>query len=208
MSEDNFNAPPLRAPSPFDLALAGAEPPPPAASEPEPDRDPTPQEAAHARHAEVAIQDTVKQMRSTWVKLAGQLYEFARYHHWRALGYRSFERWLASPEIELSRRHVYHLIEVWRELVVERKVKPEDLARANYSKIREVMPAVRRGAVQVDEALSDAETLSRDDVHERYSGLGRPGADLPPSQRPIDPAAEPEWSDCPTCGRPMQVRAA
>lgn len=168
--------------------------------------EPTEIQAAAAHQAEQAIKATIQQMRSTWVQLAEQLHHFSELQMWRALGYRSFEQWLAGPEIDLSRRTVFYLIESWRELVIKQGVKPEDLQRVEVSKAREILPAVRRGHVDVDTALADAETLSRDDLRERYGHVGRPGGRG--VDEPLDAEREPEWAVCQSCGSRYRVRRA
>jgi hypothetical protein len=169
--------------------------------------DPTEAQAAAAHTAELEVKAIIHRMRSAWADLAERLYHFSERRHWRALGYRSFEQWLASPEIDLSRREVFYLIEAWRELVVERGVEPKRLERVQVSKVRDVLPAVRRGVVTPDEALSDAETLSREDLREHYAHVGRPGSESP-SERPLDATTEPAFTVCDACGSRIRVRGA
>lgn len=135
-------------------------------------------------------------IRRVWIHLAGDLYEAHSDRAWEVLGYDSFEAWLADPEIDLHPRHVYRMIQAWRELVVERSVPPESLEAVEVTKVSVVMPALRAGKVDVDAALSDAQTLSRSDLQERYTG------DL---DAPIAPENE-EWHDCPDCGRPHKAK--
>lgn len=167
--------------------------------------EPTEAQASAAHTAEQTIRAIVHRMRTEWARLAEQLYQFSECRHWRSLGYRSFEQWLASPEIDLSRREVFYLIEAWRELVVERGVEPGRLERVQVSKVRDVLPAVRRGVVTPDEALSDAESLSREDLREHYGHVGRPGSTAPGAE-PLEATREPEYTVCQACGSRIRVR--
>lgn len=124
--------------------------------------------AAHT--VELEIKELLGAMRTAWVFIAEKLYHFNDQKMWEPLGYDTFEEWLASPEIELSRRHVYNLIEIWRETVVKRGLTAEELAGLEMSKVKEVLPAVRKGLIGLPEALSDVRALSRRDLRKRYKG--------------------------------------
>lgn len=186
--------------------------------------EPTEPQAKAAFDVETRIKGRILQIRGGWIELAADLHAFAQSEMWRDLGWRSFEAWLASPEIELERRQVYYLLEMWRELVVKREVKPEQLVGLGVSKIQEVLPAVRRGFVDIDQALSDVATLARDDLRKQYStspngskpssrsriddGSGVGGSLAPPAaaQGGFDAEAEPEWAVCQACGSRYPVK--
>lgn len=147
-----------------------------------------------AATVEARIREQVKVMRSGWMRLAEDLYRFHHLEMWRDLGYETFEVWLAGPDIGLSRRHVYGLVEAWRELVVNRGVAPKELERVTVGSVREVLPAVRLGLVDVGDALSDCEALGRMDLRERYVTITGGGGDR------IDATREDTFERCPTCG--------
>jgi hypothetical protein len=143
------------------------------------------------------VRRTCQGVRRVWIHLAGDLFEVHRDRVWDLVGYDSFEAWLADPEIDLNPRHVYRMIQVYRELVEEREVPLEALEAADVTKVAVVLPALKRGDVTAEEALSDASTLSRSDLQERYSG------DL---KAPLDAEEEPEFCQCPTCGKSHRVK--
>jgi hypothetical protein len=145
------------------------------------------------------IRRTCQGVRRVWIHLAGDLFEFHRDRCWELVGHDSFEAWLADPEIDLHPRHVYRMIQVYRELVEDRAVPIEQLESADVTKVAVVLPALKRGDVTPDEALSDASTLSRSDLQERYSGDVR---------APLNAEDEPQWHDCPDCGRPHKAKRA
>lgn len=130
----------------------------------------TPEErrAKRAFNVEAKIKKGCSAIRAAWVALAGFLYEFQQEEMWRDLDHESFEAWLASPDIDLGRSQVYALIECYRELVLEREVPLDNLRGLEVSKVSQVLPAIRRGEVELDEAIADCESLSRLDLREKY----------------------------------------
>jgi hypothetical protein len=110
----------------------------------------------------------IRELRTNWVRLAEHLYQWNEDKAWAALDYETLEEWLASPDIELSRSHYFRLVENYREFVVARGVKPELLGTVDFTKVREVLPAIRRGHVDPEEAIADAQALTRTDLEEKY----------------------------------------
>jgi hypothetical protein len=185
----------------------------------------TPAEGQAAFEVEQRIKTHVHQMRGLWIRLAEDLYTFANREMWRDLGHKSFDEWLAGPDIDLGRRTVYGLIEVWKELVVNRGVRPHQIADVPVSKLRDSLAAVRRGFVDAEDAIADARTLGRDDLRERYRQLSTPTGRAPrlgrhppdesgyvPGDTPSQPAApvrgrgRTEWAICHACGSRYRVK--
>ena len=148
------------------------------------------------------IVENVKRLRTLWIEIAQDLYKFNEFEMWRDLGYMSFEAWLAEPEVELGRRHVYYLLQAWRELVIDRGVEPKELEEIELSKVQEVLPAIRRGQVKPDVALADTKTLTLTDLRERYR---QPAG--PDNSTHLDATTEPEYAICPACGGRYQVKS-
>lgn len=166
-----------------------------------------PDAAAQAAHEiDQRVRSTLKTMRGMWVQLARDLHRFNRSELWRDLGADSFEQWLADPELDLERRWVYNLISVYEQLVVRRGIDPSRLQELQVSKVAEVLPAIRRELVTVEEALSDAETLRRVDLEQRYRGKASDGRTAgPDTSSTIRTELEPVWETCPHCGSRYQV---
>lgn len=117
---------------------------------------------------QASVVQQVASQRSSWVPLARRLSTFHAGKGWKALGLDSFNEWLAQPEISLNRGEAYSMMRAWRELVEDREVDPLILAALDISKVAVILPAIKKGAVEVDEALSDCEVLSRSDLRARY----------------------------------------
>lgn len=158
---------------------------------------------AHALERD--IQRTMADIRRNWAALAANLYEFHAGKAWVSLGYETLENWLAGPEIELSRRTFFLLVETYRELHIERGIHMDEIARVDLTKAQTVLPAVRRGQVSPETALADAEALTRQDLREKYRAI------LPTAGRSDDDGSDmsPDdfhWENCPTCGSKVKVR--
>jgi hypothetical protein len=141
------------------------------------------------------IKQTIKKIRRDWVELAFYLHEFVRIDGWVALGYETAEEWLADPQIELSRSQAYRLAEAYREFCAYRGVAPDRLGRVDLSKLQLTTPAVRRGQVDPQRAIADAEVLSWRDLRERYGSVSF-GDDV--DGKPIEPD-EFVWEVCTGC---------
>lgn len=133
-------------------------------------------EERKAKHAQTVEQKIVKgcmAVRAVWVALAAYLHEFHSEAMWEDLDYETFEDWLGSPEIGLSRSHVYALIQCHEELVILRQIPAAELEGIDATKVQQVLPALKRGDVEVDQALADARSLSRADLRKEYGGKKR-----------------------------------
>jgi hypothetical protein len=162
--------------------------------------------AAHEMHERV--KGIKRQMEGLWVELAESLHHFRVGQMWKDLGIPTFEAWLADPEVDLERRWVYKLTDAYRVLVLEQGVPLERVRQLKISKVNEVLPAIRRGQVKLETALSDIETLSRDDLEIQYRGLhsSTPGTPVSATSSVIETDHEPEWATCPTCGSSYRRR--
>lgn len=168
--------------------------------------EPTEAAARHAYQVDQQIRANLKRMRGMWVELAHDLYAFHQARLWRDLGYESFEKWLADPGVEIERRWCYDLMATYEQLVVERGVEPSRLQELAVSKVREVLPAIRRGMVTVEDGLNDAAELRRPDLEARYRGAASDGRTAgPDTSTAVRTEREPEWRRCSCCGSMIQV---
>lgn len=152
-----------------------------------PARDLTPEEAEERAEKCYALEEKVKTnlrvgRESLW-EVAQALYEFDESNGWSALGYDKLNDWLAQPDIGISRSHYFRLVSVYHEMVVLRQVDAERLKEIEPQKIQIVLPAVKSGKVQLEEALDDAEALGRRDLRERYFKRPDPGEEYNQSRK-------------------------
>lgn len=162
--------------------------------------------ASYAFQADQQIRHKVALMKHLWIELAEDLYRFARGQLWRDLNYSSFESWLRDG-IDLERRWVFEHIAMYEQLVVERGVDKARVGELHVSKVREVLPAIRRGEIDIETGLSDAEVLPRSELETRYRGLASSGdRGTVDSSSTIETDSEPALAVCPTCGSTYRIR--
>jgi hypothetical protein len=160
--------------------------------------------ATAAHQMDQDIRRIKAQITGLWVQLAEKLYHFRAGEMWRDLGISSFEAWLADPGVELERRWVYKLTDAYKFLVIEQGVDRERVERLKISKVNEIIPALRRGQVDLETALSDAETLGRNDLEIKYRGVHSSTPGQPATGTAVETDYEPEMAICPTCNRPYR----
>lgn len=155
----------------------------------------TPEERAAkaAFEVETKIKKGTGAIKQVWIALAGHLHEFYTGQMWVPLGHDKFESWLGDPAIGLKRSQTYQLIEVYEELVVKRGVSQEQLAELEMSKLAVVLPALRKGDVELEEVLSDCEELSRSALREKY------GQSVPAERIPL--------TECEDCGKMCRAKS-
>lgn len=164
--------------------------------------------AVHAAHEVTArIIKNKREAQVIWLKIAEDLYKVRELSMWRDLGYSSFEAYLAQPDLDIKRRSAHYALEMWGELVVKRQVDPKRLERVSPAKVQEVLPSIRRGYAEPEEALSDCEVMPRDELRTSYA-ISKHGttAGAPTRSDPLDGEAEQEWAVCATCGSRYPVR--
>lgn len=169
-------------------------------------RPKTPEElaAATAHEVNLRIKTLVELDKALWVQMSAELFIFREGKMWDQLGYNTFEAYLADPDVEINARWAYDLIAVYRQLVVERGVDPETLKELQVSKVRTVLPAIRREQITVKQAFADARSLARRDLETKYVGKTSTGG-RPDTDSTIRTDNEPEWAVCPTCNSRYQV---
>lgn len=168
---------------------------------PQPGRELTDQ----AFEAERQIKQTVWRMRGEWVTLAAQLHDFMLHERWRHLDpegttYTSFWGWMCQPDVGVEPRDGARLVQIYEQWVVKAGVSPKDLARARMSALEDVVPAVQRGLATPEEALSDAEVLSRADLREKYHNRKH-------IDQVLNADEEPDFFICSACGSRVRSRA-
>lgn len=154
----------------------------------------TPEERAakKAFAVEAKIKKGTGAIKLVSIAIAGYLHDFYTERMWTALGYSKFEEWLGTPEISMGRSDAYQKIEVYEELVVKRGVTQEDLAELEMSKLAAVLPSLRKGDVELEEALADCEALSRSELRSKY------GQSVPAERIPL--------TECEECGKMCRAK--
>jgi len=151
----------------------------------------TPEEYAEwteqAFQDEQAIKAGLRNARAGLWQAAEALYRFSETSGWAALGHESLGDWLADPEITMSRSTYFRMVEAHRELVVLRH--SPNVGTLDLTKVGIALPALKRGAVTLEEVLSDVESLGARDLREKY------GLRSLPSGAPADSEQEQDFTN-------------
>lgn len=115
---------------------------------------------AHKNHEEII--NLKRQFGSWWLELGKKLRENRDKKYYKILGYKTFEAYLATPEIDIDRKWAFAFIRVYDRFVVDLKVAPAPLIEAGYSKLDKIRKQVNEE--NIDEWLEKAKVLSRSDL--------------------------------------------
>ena len=131
-----------------------------------------------ALDAEARVKEALRDGKQALWKLSKALYDFDTSKGWAALGYENLSQWLNDPEIDMTRGTYYRWVNTWRKWVVEKGVKPAQLEQVSASKAALVADDVVAGSVRPSTAIKDVQTLSANQLREKYEKprRGRPPA--------------------------------
>ena len=117
---------------------------------------------AHKRHQRIL--NIAQQMNQGAIVLGKELYEMKENEEYEALGYETFESYLAMPELSFKRRTAYYLIEIYRTFVLELGYGIEKLGEAEWSKLALILPKIRMQPNAHKEWFNKALALSKSDL--------------------------------------------
>ena len=136
-----------------------------------------------ALEAEVRVKEALRDGKAALWKLSEALYDFDSKQGWAALGYENLSRWLADPEIDMTRGTYYRWVNTWRKLVIEKGVKPAQLEQVSASKAALIADDVVSGNVRATTALKDVQNLSASELRVKYE---KPRRGRPPKEEESD----------------------
>jgi len=117
---------------------------------------------------EQQIKAGLRKGRQAMWETAEALHGFDGQSGWLALGYETLGEWLADPDITLSRRTYYRLVQAWQEMVVIREVPVPTLAQLDLTKVEIALPALKQGRATLEDVVSDVEVLGARDLRVKY----------------------------------------
>jgi len=121
-----------------------------------------------AFHRYKRIVGLIWQAEKTFLELGEELCIFQEQEQWRELEYRSFEAFLADPDVNMSRRTAYRLIRVWKLYGQALNVQHEKLIAIGTTKLDMIASHVDQN--NVDRWLNTAATLSKSDLRAELDG--------------------------------------
>ncbi len=171
------------------------------------------------RKAEEAVlahqnyEDTVSlkgEIARNFVHLGRLLKESLDNAYWKLLGHDSFEAYVATPDIALSRSYAYQVVKLYRVYVEQMGLGEETLTRIGPSRLISMLNAAPNYCPET--IVMDAENLSLSDLADKYGPRGQERskpcseAERPsPARMSLD-----EWkirSGCAVCGDNMVEKA-
>jgi len=146
---------------------------------------------AWARHRRIV--DLRNRAEQTFLDLGEELYWFEAEKQYKAMGYETFEAYLADPEVDIARLTAFRLKGVYEKYRLDLEVSPVKLLPAGYSKLYAVKPYVT--PENVGEWVDKAASLSRSDLkREIAEAFPPPPAPPLPTGKYAVIYADPPWS--------------
>lgn len=136
-----------------------------------------------ALDAEARVKEALRDGKAALWRLSEALYDFDSNKGWAALGYENLSRWLADPEIDMTRGTYYRWVNTWRKWVIERGVDPKQLERVSASKAALVADDIVEGHVRPATAIKDVQNLSASELRIKYE---KPRRGRPPKADQLD----------------------
>lgn len=120
--------------------------------------------ADYAHKIDLKIKNLRYSIDSSFLDFAKSLKEVRDNKLYTFLDYKTFESYIAQPELALDRRNVFRFIEIIEKFIDTYKVAPEPLLEAGWTKLSKVAPYVNEHNYK--SMLEKATTLSRSDLDE------------------------------------------
>ena len=118
--------------------------------------------AAHEN--DTAIKSLKVDLNLRWLKMAELLFENKKRRYFEILNYDTFEAYIAQEELGFTRRGVYRIMGIYKDLVLDRKVPLGHIADIDAHKLDMIRPQLPTG--DIDDLITKARTLSRSDLKE------------------------------------------
>jgi hypothetical protein len=119
----------------------------------------------------------IRSIRVSLWEVAKLLHDWDLRRGWLKTGnYESLGEWLGDPTVGMSKTTYYRLLNGYRVLVIDKHV-PEAVAfELETSKVDVVLKAIKDNLIEVGDAVSDVQVLSKSDLIQKYY----PGTPPPP----------------------------
>jgi len=145
------------------------------------------------------LREALRLVHGGWWASAKVAHEMHQERAWELLGYSRIEEYLGQPEIGIPRSSFFKRSQAWRDFVGVKQIDVDELQKIDPSKVLETRPALMSGDVSVEQAISDAESLSYRDVVEKYRPSKREQHGQDPNGSKLAAEDEPQRVRCPCC---------
>jgi len=150
--------------------------------------------ADHAHKIDQRIKNLRYSIDNSFLDLAKALKEVKENKLYTLLDYKTFESYIAQPELAFDRASVYRFIQIYDKFIGEYNVAPGRLLEAGWAKLKTVIPHVNEHNYNV--MLEKATTLSRSDLDK----------DLVEQGFIVKSEPSPEFTDCPFCHKSFEIK--
>lgn len=124
----------------------------------------TDERADLAYKLENELRDTKKRLGTGFIEIGRILREIRDNGYYVELGYETITDWLSSPDVSITPAWAYHFIAIYETFILEHKIKMDDLAGIDYTKLRDIVPVVRENPKKIEEWIDKARELRRIDL--------------------------------------------
>lgn len=150
---------------------------------------------------EQAIKQDLVDAHQAWWKLAQTFWVFRQGRYWLDLKYNTIDEFLAQPDVGVTRSTFFRFVQAWDEFHVRREIEPEVLQEIEPSKALVILPAVRDGKVEPEQAVADATAMGYRDLRQHYKPQPNGGkSEAEDDSTSLDASAEPVRVQCELCG--------
>ena len=137
------------------------------------DIKPTEERATVAFKLEKKVKDLKYGVGQNFLEMGRLLKEIRDNQYYKDLGYDTVSEWLSSPDISINPRWAWDFISVHEIFVEKHGLAPASVLEADYSKLHDIIPIVRKDPDKVEEWLDKATNLRRVDLRreiDEYKG--------------------------------------
>ena len=99
--------------------------------------------------------------------LASDLYKMDTKKLYKKLGYRSFNAYLADPEVGINRATAYKLVSIYRDLIMDQSIQKDQFVEIGQDKLAIIRPYKIEHPDLLEELLADAKALSKTDLRKQ-----------------------------------------
>lgn len=138
------------------------------------DAKPTMKRSETAFKLEQEVKGIRHKVGESFLELGRLLKEFRDNAYYKDLNYDTMTDWLSSPDISISIGWAWNFISVYEIFILEHGLSPARVLGADYSKLQEIIPIVRKAPDSAEEWLEKATDLRRVDLRreiQEFKGL-------------------------------------
>jgi hypothetical protein len=120
-----------------------------------------------AYYLDLSIKSRHLQVNELAFHLAFDLYKMDTKKLFKKLGYRSFNAYLADPEVGINRATAFKLVAIYRDLIQDQSIQKDHFVEIGQDKLAIICPYKVEHPDLLEELLADAKALSKTDLRKQ-----------------------------------------